>query len=113
MNKPIFSCGDAPDFELKDFCIPQFDLSGGECKADANYQQEIMEQAMMIASANINLFPLLGISNQGSTIDPFEHGYPISNSTSPDSNIYNAFNIDDEIWVETKTPAPLRMGNGC
>lgn len=98
MNKPIFSCGDAPDFELKDFCIPQFDLSGGECKADANYQQEIMEQAMMIASANINLFPLLGISNQGSTIDPFEHGYPISNSTSPDSNIYNAFNIDDEIW---------------
>ena len=21
--------------------------------------------------------------------------------------------INDEIWVETKTPAPLRMGNGC
>ena len=93
--KPVFSCGDLEDFKQKDFCVPEFNLSNSGCEADSLYQEEIMEQAMTIASAPINVFPLLGVSNQGAMIDPFEHGYPISNSTNPKSNVYNAFNTDD------------------
>jgi hypothetical protein len=82
-----------------DLCIGQLNLSTGECADnDSKFIEGSEAEAINIAGGPINVFPLLGIYNQGSVIDITGEGYPISSGTSEGYNISDAFNSNDESW---------------
>jgi hypothetical protein len=59
--------------------MPTLDWSS-ECTntRDNVYIENLQVESVEIAGAPINIFPLMGIHNQGSTIDLIGAGYPIS-----------------------------------
>ncbi len=75
------------------------DLSTSECADhEAEYIAKLQAEALAIAAGPVNVFPLLGTYNQGSTIDQVGAGYPLSSGTASTYNIANAFNSNAEVW---------------
>lgn len=100
---PVFSCDPddvgAQPYVAPDLCVGDLDLSTGACADnDSLFIQALEAEALSIAAGPINIFPLLGVYNQGSTIDITGSGYPLSSGTPSGFNVSNAFNTDSSSW---------------
>lgn len=82
-----------------DLCVGQLNLSSGECaELDSLFQEAAIAEAISISGGPINIFALLGVHNQGSTIDLIGDGYPLSSGTPSGWNVQDAFDINDDAW---------------
>ena len=101
--KPTFSCdptgkNDKP-YVPPDLCIGTLSLSTGDCATtDSLFQEATIAEAINIAGGPINIFALLGVYNQGTTIDLTGDGYPLSSGTPAGYNVLDAFNVNDDSW---------------
>lgn len=74
------------------------DYSTSECAdSEAEYMANLMAEALNIASGPVNVFPLLGVHSQGSSLD-MALGYPLSSGTPSGYTVASAFNSDDSSW---------------
>ena len=93
-----------------------FDLSTSACaEKDSNYMASLMSESLNIAAGPVNVFPMLGIHNQGSTLDQPGNGYPVSGGTSGSYNALYAFNVAPNGWQSIQvgsavTSAPAYIG---
>src|ERR1017187_4336355 len=86
------------------YCRGTFDLSTSDCaEVDSNYQASLMAESLSIAAGPVNVFPLLGVQNQGSTLDQPGDGFPISSGTPSGYNALNAFNVTSIGWQSIQT----------
>jgi hypothetical protein len=67
-------------------------------RRDNVYIENLQVEQIEIAGAPINIFPLMGIHNQGSTIDLVGSGYPLSSGTPSGYNALDAFNSNLLAW---------------
>jgi len=81
-----------------------FDLSTSNCaETDSNYLASLMSESLNIAAGPVNVFPMLGIHNQGSTIDQPGNGFAISGGQSGAYNVNDAFNTNSSAWQSIQT----------
>lgn len=81
-----------------------FDLSTSACaEKDSNYLASLMSESLNIAAGPVNVFPMLGIHNQGSTLDQPGNGFPLSGGTAGGYNALNAFNVTPNGWQSIQT----------
>jgi hypothetical protein len=82
-----------------------FDLSTSACaEKDSNYMASLMSESLNIAAGPVNVFPMLGIHNQGSTLDQPGAGNPISSGTAAGYNTTNAFTANIQTaWQSIQT----------
>lgn len=91
-------------------CIGDLDLSTSECAAqDAEYIAQLQAEALNIAAGPVNVFPLLGVNNQGSNIDMTGNGFPISSGTPSGYNALDAFNVNSASWRSIQQGADVVM----
>ena len=82
-----------------DQCVGTLDYSTSECAdSEAAYIANLMAEALNIAAGPVNIFPMLGVHNQGSTIDQTGEGFPISSGTPSGYNVLDAFNVNEASW---------------
>jgi len=86
-----------------------FDLSTSQCaETDSNYLASLMSEALNIAAGPVNVFPMLGVHNQGSTIDQPGYGFPVSGGTAAGYNTTNAFTtLTQSAWRSVQTGAAV------
>jgi len=88
-----------------------FDLSTSNCaENDSNYMASLMSESLNIAAGPVNIFPMLGVHNQGSTIDQPDTGYVVSSGTPANYNALDAFNINLSGWQSIQTGAAVLTG---
>jgi hypothetical protein len=81
-----------------------YDLSTSQCaEKESNYLASIMAESLSIAGGPVNIFPLLGVHNQGSTLDMQSDGYPLSSGTPSGFNVQDAFNVNEQSWRSIQT----------
>jgi hypothetical protein len=81
-----------------------YDLSTSPCaEKESNYIASLMSEALNIAAGPVNIFPLLGVHNQGSTLDQPGDGWPISSGTPAGYNVLDAFNVNEQSWRSVQT----------
>jgi hypothetical protein len=94
-------------------CIGNFTLQN-DCtdKADSNTFENYAAENIEIAGAQINVFKLRGVHEQGLLMDLTGSGHPLSSGSAVGSDIINAFNITLDSWISsivgpaiTTTPA--------
>lgn len=91
-----------------DQCIGTLDMSTSECAdRDAEYIAQLQAEALNIAAGPVNVFPLLGLLDQGSTIDLTGSGWPISSGTPAGYNAQDAFNVNDDAWRSVQQGAEV------
>jgi hypothetical protein len=85
------------------------DLSTSECaENDSNYMASLMAEALNIAAGPVNVFPMLGVHNQGSTLDQPGVGNPVSGGTAAGYNTTNAFTAGVQTaWRSVQTGAAV------
>ena len=89
-------------------CLGTLDYSTSACAdSEATYVAGLMAESLNAAAGPINLFPLLGVHNQGSTIDLAKNGYPLSSGASAGSSIADAFNVNPESWLSVQIGASV------
>lgn len=89
-------------------CVGTLDYSTSECSDnDSAYVAALMSEALNIAAGPVNVFPMLGVHNQGSTVDQPGDGFPLSSGTPSGSNVLDAFNIDDAAWRSVQIGAAV------
>ncbi len=82
-----------------EICVGELNLSTGDCaQLDSAFQESVIAEALQIAAGPINIFPLLGIHNQGTTINLTGEGNPISSGAPAGWNVLDAFDTNDESW---------------
>lgn len=88
-----------------------FDLSTSICaEKDSNYIASLMAESINIAGGPVNIFPMLGVHNQGSTLDQPGVGNPISSGTAPGYNTTNAFTINPQSsWQSIQTGSNVTL----
>ncbi len=97
-------------------CVGTFDLSTSECAdLEADYVASLQAEALNIAAGPVNIFPMLGVHNQGSTVDQTGAGYPLSSGQLGGYNVLDAFNVNSASWrsIQTDTQvtsAPAFLG---
>ena len=80
------------------------DYSTTPCaEKESNYLAGLMAEALQYAGGPVNIFPLLGIHNQGSTLDQPGDGFPISSGTPAGFNALDAFNVGPTGWKSIQT----------
>lgn len=106
-SKPALSfayTGPTGPYVPPDECIGTLDYSTSECAdKEAAYIAGLMSEALNIAAGPVNVFPMLGVHNQGSTIDQTGEGFPLSSGTPSGYNVLDAFNVNDESWKSVQT----------
>jgi hypothetical protein len=93
-------------YRAPDICVGTFDLSTSECAdLESNYVASLQAEALNIAGGPVNIFPMLGVHNQGSTNDLTANssGYPISSGSPGAYNVADAFNVNDASWRSIQT----------
>lgn len=91
-----------------DQCIGTLDYSTTECaNLEAAYIASLMSEALNIAAGPVNIFPMLGVHNQGSTIDQTNEGFPLSSGTPSGYNVLDAFNVNDASWKSIQLGADV------
>src|ERR1035437_4171413 len=91
-----------------DQCIGTLDYSTSECaNIEAAYIANLMAEALNIAAGPVNIFPMLGVHNQGSTIDQTGEGFPLSSGTPSGYNVLDAFNVNDASWRSVQLGADV------
>ena len=80
-------------------CTGNFNLSTGDCAdREADYIAGLMAETLQIGGGPVNVFPLLGVHNQGSTTDLVGQGYPLSSGTPSGYNVLDAFTVNASVW---------------
>lgn len=80
------------------------DYSTSDCaQHEADYIGSLMEEALNAAAGPVNVFPLLGVYNQGSTIDQIGSGFPLSSGTAQGYNALDGFNVNVDSWRSIQT----------
>jgi hypothetical protein len=86
-------------YVVPELCIGTLNLSTGECADnDSKFIESTEAEAINIAGGPINVFALLGVYNQGNTVDLTGEGYPLSSGTPAGFNVDDAFNVNDDSW---------------
>lgn len=110
-DKPNISfdfTGPTGPYVVPDQCIGTLDYSTSECAdSESAYVANLMAEALNAAAGPINVFPLLGVHNQGSTIDQPGDGFPLSSGTPGGYDVADAFNVNDEAWRSVQTGADV------
>lgn len=88
-------------------CVGTLDYSNECAQSESAYIAGLMSEALNIAAGPVNIFPMLGVHNQGSTIDQTGEGYPIASGTPSGYNALDAFNVDDNGWRSIETGAAV------
>lgn len=89
-------------------CLGTLDYSTSECAdSEAAYIAGLMAEALNIAAGPVNLFPMLGVHNQGSTIDQTGEGFPLSSGTPSGYNVLDAFNVNTATWRSVQSGADV------
>jgi len=84
------------------------DYSTSDCATEeAKYLAELMAESLNIAAGPVNIFPLLGLYSQGSTIDQAVNGFPISSGTPSGYDAAAAFNVNDDSWRSVQQGAAV------
>lgn len=92
-------------------CFGTLDYSTNECaQSESAYIAGMMSEALNIAGGPVNVFPLLGVHNQGSTVDQTGEGYPLSSGTPAGYNVLDAFNVNDGSWRSIQSGADVLAG---
>lgn len=64
-----------------EICIGEFTISQGECgEVENQFQEELAAQALAISGANVHVFKLLGVHEQGKLVDLTGLGKPLGSS---------------------------------
>jgi hypothetical protein len=72
-----------PTYIAREQKLGNLDYTTNACSGvAAKLQEDWMTQSVNIAGAMINVFPLLGLNNQGSTIDLLQNGSPITSGSA-------------------------------
>jgi hypothetical protein len=101
------------NYTLPPLPVGTLDYSTSDCaQHEADYIAALQAEALNAAAGPVNVFPLLGVHNQGSNIDQTGSGYPLSSGTPAGFNILDAFNANSDSWrsvqlgaAVTSTPA--------
>lgn len=100
--------GSGDKYVPPDFCKGTADYSTSECADnEANYIAGLMAESLNMAAGPVNVFPLLGIHNQGSTLDQPGDGFPISGGTPSGYNALMAFSVADDGWRSVQLGAAV------
>jgi hypothetical protein len=104
---PTFSCDPEGKNNEKyvppELCVGQLTISTGDCaEGDSKFIEALGAEALSIAAGPINIFPLLGVHNQGDTIDVTGEGYEISGGTLAGFNAADAFNANVGSWKSSQ-----------
>lgn len=92
-------------------CIGTLDYSTSECaETESAYIAGLMSEALNIAAGPVNIFPMLGVHNQGSTVDQTGNGFPLSSGTPSGYNALDAFNVNDASWRSVQLGAAVTNG---
>lgn len=101
-NNPelTFAYDNSNKYEAPNLCVGSLDYSTSECaKKESDYLASLQAEVLNAAGGPVNIFPLLGVHNQGSTMNLVsDNGYPISNGTPSGFNLLNAFKVGDISW---------------
>lgn len=90
------------------YCHGTLDYSTSPCaEKESNYIAGLMAESLQYAAGPVNVFPLLGIHNQGSTIDQPGDGFPLSSGTPSGYNALDAFNVNADAWRSVQTGAAV------
>ena len=100
MAKPTFTCNaNTGKYVLPDIQTGTLNYSTSECaKKESAYMEALMVESIEIAGGPLNVFPLLGIHNQGTVIDLTGDGYPVCSGTPSGSNVMSAFSTNPVTW---------------
>lgn len=104
------------DYTIPALPIGTLDYSTSECaQTEADYIAALQAEALQAAAGPVNVFPLLGVHNQGSNIDQTGSGYPLCSGTPSGFNILDAFNGNTNTWRSVQqgagvTEAPAFIG---
>lgn len=87
-------------YQAPELDIGTLDLSTDDCivQHDNQYINNLTAEHLQIAGAPVNVFKMLGVHEQGSTVDLVGAGYPISSGTAGGYNALNAFNSLGGTW---------------
>lgn len=86
------------------YCHGTLDYSTSKCaEKESNYIAGLMSEALNYAAGPVNVFPMLGVHNQGSTLDQPGDGFPLSSGTPSGYNVLDAFNINSAGWRSIQT----------
>ena len=79
------------DYQTRNICKPGLDLSTSQCgKTSGDLQESYVAQVLDISGAPINIFKLLGVHEQGTTIDLAKNGIALASSSQPGFEVNNA-----------------------
>jgi hypothetical protein len=96
--------GSAGHYVAPVICVGTLDYSTSECAdIQADYIASLGAEALNIAGGPVNVFPMLGVHNQGSTSDLTGTGYPLSSGTPTGYNVADAFNVNPAAWRSVQT----------
>lgn len=98
---PQFAYDTTPDkYVPPPICVGTVDYSTSECADnEANYIASLQAEALEMAAGPVNIFPMLGVHSQGSTVDLISTtGYPLSSGAPSGFNALDAFNVNEESW---------------
>jgi hypothetical protein len=108
-------------YQPTNVCVGTLDYSTSACAdKEAAYIASLQAEALNIAGGPVNIFPMLGVHSQGSTMDTVDaNGYPITSGTPAGFNALDAFTVNESEWysiqqgVEVlKSPAYLGFSFG-
>lgn len=126
-DEPL-NCNDPPNpkfaydttpakYVVPPLCIGTVDYSTSECAdSEADYISSLQAEALEMAAGPVNVFPMLGVHSQGSTVDLISTtGYPISSGAPSGFNALDAFNVNNDAWRsvqqgESVVTAPAYLG---
>lgn len=96
-------------YEAPDLDIGTLDLSTDDCivQHDNQYIDNLTAEHLEISGAPVNVFKMLGVHEQGTTIDLVGEGYPVSSGTQSGYNAQNAFNTNDDSWRSVQVGAAV------
>lgn len=84
------------------------DYSTSDCsQKESAYIASLMQEALNAAAGPVNVFPLLGVYDQGTTIDQTGSGYPLSSGTAGGYNVLDGFNVNNQSWQSIQTGADV------
>jgi hypothetical protein len=107
---PKFAYDTAPAvYKPPEVCIGTVDYSTSECADnEANYIASLQAEALEMAAGPVNVFPMLGVHSQGSTVDMVTSaGYPLSSGAPSGYNALDTFNVNDASWRSVQQGADV------
>lgn len=81
-------------------CVGEVDYSTSECaEIEADYLASLQAEALEAAAGPVNVFLMLGVHSQGSTMATVSAtGFPLSSGTPAGYNALDAFNVNGGSW---------------